>query len=93
MPAGEPLPPIDRHNWLALHADELITRLQTWADQLDAREAQLNAREALLENRERTARLRQQDTLNSQTEQRRSIARIRHELESQARRLAFTDPD
>lgn len=75
--------------WLRLHATDLIDRLQTWASDLDAREAQLNSRTSIQEHRERQFRLRQQDLATELAEQQRSIDRLRQEIEAQARRLAF----
>ncbi len=89
-PSGEiPL----QDEWLRLHAIDLIDRLQAWASDLDAREAQLNSRTSIQEHRERGFRLRQQDLATELAEQQRSIERLRHEIEAQARRLAFqNDP-
>lgn len=42
------------------HAAELIGHLQSWAEQLEGREAELKAREALLDLRERKARVAEQ---------------------------------
>ena len=79
--------------WLRLHATDLIDRLRAWASDLDAREAQLNSRTSIQEHRERRFRLRQQDLATELAEQQRSIERLRHEIEAQARRLAFqNDP-
>jgi hypothetical protein len=79
------------HDWLRLHAGELVDRLQAWATDLDAREAQLNARTSLQDHRERRFRLQQQDAATELAEQQRSIERLRVEIETQARRLAFQD--
>lgn len=79
----------DREGWLRLHATDLIDRLQSWASDLDAREAQLNSRTSIQEHRERRFRLRQQDLATELAEQQRSIDRLRLEIEAQARRLAF----
>ena len=81
----------DREAWLGLQASDLIGRLQVWADELDAREARLNVQASLQDSRERQFRLRQQDSLADLAEQRRSIERLRIEMEAQARRLAFRD--
>ena len=81
----------DREAWLGLQAADLISRLQGWADELDAREARLNVQASLQDSRERQFRLRQQDILADLAEQRRSIERLRIEMEAQARRLAFRD--
>ena len=74
---------------LTCSLDVKVERLQAWATDLDAREAQLNARASLQDHRERRFRLRQQDTETELAEQRRSVGRLRQELEAQARRLAF----
>jgi hypothetical protein len=84
-PANLPSP----EDWLRLQASDLVDRLQAWASDLDAREAQLNARASLQDHRERRFRLRQQDAETELAEQQRSIGRLRHELQAQARRLAF----
>lgn len=75
--------------WLRLHASDLVDRLQSWASDLDAREAQLNARSSLQDHRERRFRLHQQDVSTELAEQQRAIERLRREVEAQARRLAF----
>lgn len=80
-----------REAWLGLQAGDLISRLQRWADELDAREARLNVQASLQDSRERQFRLRQQDILADLTEQRRGIERVRSELDAQARRLAFRE--
>lgn len=80
------LPNVD--DWLRLHAADLISRLQHWAADLDAREAQLNARTSIQEHRERRFRLRQQDISTEMAEQQRSIARLHRDLEAQVRRRA-----
>lgn len=77
--------------WLRLHANDLIDRLQTWAADLDSREAQLNARASLQDHRERRSRLQQQDLATQLAEQERSVERLRKQIEAQARRLAFRD--
>ena len=88
-------PPVDnnseRHRWLRLHASDLIERIQHWSDSVDSRESMLNARTAQQERRERQFRLKQQDLAVELDEQRRSIERLRRELETQTRRLAFLD--
>jgi hypothetical protein len=89
--AAEPEFAGTRDQWLQLHADDLVERMQRWAADLDAREAQLNARASLQDHRERRARLEQQELANELAEQERSIERLRKELEAQARRLAFRD--
>ena len=76
-------------DWLPLHATELVDRIQAWASDLDDREAQLNARSSLQDLRERKFRLHQQDVAIELAEQKRSIDRLRREIEAQARRLAF----
>ncbi len=75
--------------WLQLHAAELISRLQVWAEDLDAREAQLNARTAILEHRERQLRLHRQTVELELAEQKRSLEREIQQLRAAARRLAF----
>lgn len=90
-PAESLGPETDRDAWLGLQSTDLIRRLQHWSDELGAREAQLNVRASLQDNRERQFRLQQQDAAASLAEQQRSIERLRAELESQARRLAFRD--
>lgn len=100
QPSSSPLGASDRdtqsadrspgnHDWLRLHASELLDRLQSWASDLDAREAQLNARLSVQDHRERRFRLIQQDIAAELAEQRRSIERLREENLAQARRLAF----
>lgn len=84
-------PGLPRHRWLALHADELISRLQNWADELDAREAHLNARQAQQETRDRQSRLRHQAAAADQAERQRSRARTRHASQTEARRQLFAD--
>lgn len=92
-PAGPPGEIPIQDEWLRLHATDLIDRLRAWASDLDAREAQLNSRTSIQEHRERNFRLRQQDLSTELAEQQRSIERLRHEIEAQARRLAFqNDP-
>lgn len=78
-----------QEDWLRLHAVDLIGRLQAWACDLDAREAQLNSRTSLLEHLERRFRLHQQDRNAELAEQQRSIERLRRDLETQTRQLAF----
>lgn len=78
-----------REDWLRLHACELVDRLQSWADDLDAREAKLNARSSLQDLRERRFRLEQQNAETELAEQQRSTDRLRREVEADARRLAF----
>ncbi|WP_145294203.1 hypothetical protein [Crateriforma conspicua] len=46
-------PRLTAEDALRLHATDLVTRLQAWADRLDAREADLNVRQAELDRRER----------------------------------------
>ena len=77
--------------WLELQSIDLVTRLQAWASDLDAREAQLNARASLQDHRERRWRLRQQGLEIELAERQRSIERLRGEIEAHARRLAFLD--
>lgn len=74
---------------LNLHAIDLVDRLQSWAADLDAREAQLNSRTSLQDHRERQFRLAQQDAETELAEQQRAIERLRREVEAQARRIAF----
>lgn len=81
----------ERHRWLRLHASDLIDRIQHWSDSIDSRESSLNARSAQQDRRERQFRLKQQDLAVELDEQRRSIERLRLELETQTRRLAFLD--
>lgn len=81
-----------REEWLRLHAAELVDRLQTWADELDTREAKLNARSSIQDQRERRFRLEQQNAEIELSELRRSTERLRCEVETHARRLAF-QPD
>jgi hypothetical protein len=80
-----------REAWLEFQAADLISRLQTWSDELDTREARLNVQASLQDSRERQFRLRQQDAIRDLTEQQRSMERLRSEIESQVRRLAFRD--
>jgi hypothetical protein len=98
--SSSPLPATDRdsaeadefaghHDWLRLHAAELLDRLQYWASDLDAREARLNARLSVQDYRERRFRLLQQDVAAQLAEQQRSSERLREENLAQARRLAF----
>ncbi|TWU56244.1 hypothetical protein [Rubripirellula reticaptiva] len=75
--------------WLKLQATDLIDRLQAWAADLDAREAQLNVRASVQDHRERQFRMVQQDAVTELAEQKRSAERLRTELQSQARRMAF----
>ncbi len=77
------------HLWLALHADDLIDRMQAWASKLDSRESQLNLYSALQDQRERQFRMKQQDILAQLSEQQRSVDRLRERMEAQARRLTF----
>ncbi len=88
---GSQSPELDRDQWLTLHSADLIRRLQAWSDELDARESQLNARASMQDNRERRFRLQRQDVSAHQDEQRRSIERLRAEVETQARQLVFRD--
>ena len=81
-----------RTDWLDLQAEDLIGRLQAWASELDAREAGLNARLAAQDHRERQFRMRQHDHATEMAEQQRVIERIRADLETRARRLAFAEP-
>jgi hypothetical protein len=78
-----------KEDWLRLHATDLLDRLQTWASDLDAREAQLNARLSVQDHRERRFRIHQHDVATELAEQQRSIERLRAENKAQARRLAF----
>ena len=79
----------DQQNWLALHATDLIERIQTWALDLDSRELQINIRAAQQDQRERKFRLQQQYAIASLQEQQSEINRLRERMQSQARRLAF----
>lgn len=78
-----------RSDWLGLHAEELIDRLQTWSADLDARESQLNLRASMQDQHERQFRLRQQDLAADLAQQQRAVERLRGEIQAQARRLAF----
>ncbi|MGI9470720.1 MAG: hypothetical protein ACR2NZ_04240 [Rubripirellula sp.] len=80
-----------RQDWLSLHATDLIERIQDWSETVDSREAILNARSAQQDRRERQFRIQQQDLACELSERKRSIERLRRELESQARRMAFLD--
>lgn len=77
--------------WLQLHASELIDRLTQWSHDLDRREAELNARMAKQDSRERQFRLCQQIAQRELDEQQRTIDRLRTQIQSHARRLAFQE--
>ena len=76
---------------LALHGEDLIHHLQSWAAELDAREAQINARASLQDHRERQFRIQQRDTETDLAERQRQVDRIRETAAAQARRLAFRE--
>ena len=81
-----------REDWLRLHSSELIDRLQSWSDVLDAREASLNAREATLEHRQRQVRTQRRESEDYFAEQQTRLERIRKQVKAHARRLAFDLP-
>ncbi|MGB7325702.1 MAG: hypothetical protein WBD31_12580 [Rubripirellula sp.] len=89
LPSTEFDPSDSNQDWLKLQATDLIDRLQAWAADLDAREAQLNVRASVQDHRERTFRMVQQDAVTELAEQKRAADRLRAELQSQARRIAF----
>tara|TARA_R110002049_G_scaffold4601_6_gene32907 strand:+ start:119233 stop:119793 length:561 start_codon:yes stop_codon:yes gene_type:complete len=86
--SSRPFAPLPE-SWLTLHATDLIDRLASWSEDLDAREAQLNARIAKQDVRERQFRLTQQVAQTEMEEQQRAINRLRKQINDQARRLAF----
>jgi len=49
---------VGAEDWLSLHAADLIRRIQSWADELSARESQFTTRLSLQEQRERSFRAR-----------------------------------
>ncbi|QDT12857.1 hypothetical protein [Planctomycetes bacterium K23_9] len=79
----------DRTDWLQLHAAELIRRLQTWANGLDAREASLNAAMARQDLRERQFRLQQLEWQAEMDAAKIAADQLRDNLSAQSRRLAF----
>jgi predicted DNA binding CopG/RHH family protein len=87
-PAGDEIS-TDGEQWLRLHATDLIDHLQSWSADLDARESQINLRASMQDHRERQFRLLQQDASAEMAEQQRAIDRLRSEIQTQARRLAF----
>ena len=80
---------IGRERWLALHATDLIARVQEWASDLDAREANLHAIQAQQDIRERKFRLYQQEVETQMAEHNRVAAKLREQIRNHARRLAF----
>lgn len=91
--ANDP-PPVDENSadgdaWLRMHATDLVDHLQAWSADLDARESQINLRASMQDHRERQFRLLQQDAIAEMAEQQRAIDRLRSEIQTQARRLAF----
>ncbi|MEM9585993.1 MAG: hypothetical protein AAGA03_01825 [Planctomycetota bacterium] len=86
-----PNDPPDRQEWLQLHAEELITKLQTWAGELREREANLQVLFARQESRERKFRMQAQAWEAEMIDRQRSIDALRNRMQEQARRLAFED--
>jgi len=82
-------PLIDRESWLRLHAAELIRRLQTWANGLDAREATLNAAFARQDLRERQFRLQQNEFQAEMDAAEQAADELHQKVAAQSRRLAF----
>ncbi|MGB7342593.1 MAG: hypothetical protein WBD20_00120 [Pirellulaceae bacterium] len=80
---------LDREAWLKLHAAELIRRLQTWANGLDAREASLNAACARQDLRERQFRLKQAEFQAEMDDAQQDVDDLRRQIAAQSRRLAF----
>ncbi|TWU45635.1 hypothetical protein Q31b_08110 [Novipirellula aureliae] len=75
--------------WLSLHSDDLIERLQAWAADLDAREVQLNHRAAMQDQRERQFRMTQQGIAAELKEKQLAAEKRESELRRKARQLAF----
>jgi len=85
-------PPCDgaaHSDWLSLHSDDLIERLQAWGADLDAREAELNHRAAMQDQRERQFRMTQQAIIASLKEKQLAAETTENELRRKARQLAF----
>ncbi|NNE01517.1 MAG: hypothetical protein HKN47_29750 [Pirellulaceae bacterium] len=81
--------PVGREAWLKLHATDLIRRLQTWATDLDAREADLNASFARQDLRERRFRLHQQEIEIQMAQHQQAANELQEQMQAHARRLAF----
>lgn len=82
-----------RQSLLRLHAEDLVVRLQDWADDVDAREALLNARVAMHERSERTFRMKQQAFQTEMAERQNQVERLKERVEMHAHRIAFRDHD
>ncbi len=81
----------ERDHWLRLHAVELISRLQAWADELEARERRLDARSAQQAHQESQLRRSQLTAESEIARQKESLERLRMQLRAHAQRMSFTN--
>jgi len=76
----------------AAHADDLLTFLQSWSEELDERASRLHADMASQERRERAFRLWMQNRRAELEAQIETYHQAQSQAETAARRLAITEP-
>jgi uncharacterized protein involved in exopolysaccharide biosynthesis len=76
---------------LRLHSSGLVSELQRWSQELEARESQLNTRDALLDQRFRQFRTWEKSQKQELEESRRELSRLEHDARNRLRLAAAAE--